>query len=156
MIQITINELFNMSRKGIIHKKYNKLEIFNKDGWIIYPNTIPDNFTYWDIKDKHGWSVAHEAANKGFLPDDFDQWNIANFNGWSVAHVAVGYQLPKDFKQWDIADNQGWTVAHEAAEYGKLPEDFDQWELKDDMDRSVRLIAENYAHPEDFEELDPI
>ena len=155
MISITINELFNMVRKDITHKKYNELEIYNKDGWIIYPDTIPDNFNFWDVKDKYGWSVAHEAAYKGFLPDDFDQWEIKNFNGWSVAHVAASNNhLPKNFNQWTISDKYGWSVAHEVAKHNKLPDDFDQWDITDNQGHTVRFIFWEVVIPENFEGLD--
>ena len=157
MTEIKIDELFRIVKKGYIYNKNHQFKIYNKDKWTIKPNSIPDNFTYWDIKDNNGWSIAHEAAEKGYLPKDFNQWEIANKIGWSVAHVAAGYNnLPKDFNQWKIKDKDNWSVAHEAAENGYLPKDFNQWEIKDKYNRTVEEISAYYNFPEDFEDTDVI
>jgi hypothetical protein len=81
-------------------------------------------------------------AKNGTLPADFDQWELANEYGWTVAHVAAqwGYLPvlgPETFSRWDLADGYGSTVAHEVARIGTLPENFSQWGLVDNNGLTV-------------------
>lgn len=59
---------------------------------------LPAGFRRWEIADRTGWSVAHEAAFHGPMPDDFNQWNLADADGLTVAHVAATFDhLPPTF-----------------------------------------------------------
>ena len=53
------------------------------------------------------------AASYGQLPTDFDQWQIADKEGWTIAHEAAYFDhLPLDFDQWDLMDDHfGLTVS---------------------------------------------
>ena len=49
---------------------------------------LPKGFDGWDLADKEGWSLAHEAAKWGTLPEGFFQWDLADKNGKTVRQVA--------------------------------------------------------------------
>jgi hypothetical protein len=60
-------------------------------------------------------------------------WRTAD--GTTVAHVAAqGGYLPLGFDQWDARDDFGESVAHTAAKFNTLPPDFDRWDLIDPND----------------------
>lgn len=49
---------------------------------------LPEGFDRWDLADKDGWSLAHEAAKYGTLPEGFDGWDLADKSGRTVRQVA--------------------------------------------------------------------
>jgi hypothetical protein len=57
------------------------------------------------------------AAKYGRLPADFSAWELADKKGWTVAHEAAkARNLPKEFELWDLANKEGKTVREVAAE----------------------------------------
>ena len=47
---------------------------------------------WWaEVVADYGFTRAHLAAKENTLPSDFSQWDIAKENGWTVAHEAAGY-----------------------------------------------------------------
>lgn len=66
--------------------------------------------------------LASWAARERLLPVGFDRWEISNRAGRTVAHeAAASGVLPDNFRGWWMRDRQWWTVAHEAAQHGRLP-----------------------------------
>jgi hypothetical protein len=48
---------------------------------------MPDNFDRWELADKDGWTVAHEAASLGKLPPGFSRLDLADNKGRTVAQA---------------------------------------------------------------------
>jgi hypothetical protein len=121
---------------------------------------LSKTFNRWDAQTLYGATVAHFAAEFGYLPENFTQWELARVGGWAVAHTAARFgHLPANFTQWDIADEDGWTVAHIAAQYGPLPASFNNWDCdKDKLDKGhtpVAHVAAEYGNlPADFNQWD--
>ena len=133
----------------------------------------------YHIKDKRGITVAHVAAERGFLKLDFTDWHLKDKKGWTIAHEFIyshdvfntnidfyrqildqydnmfHVTLPNDFNQWDMSDSRGWSVAHLAAKHGMLTDKFNMWHLKDAKGHTVAHIAAMYRTlPKNFDQWD--
>jgi hypothetical protein len=114
--------------------------------------TLPADFDQWELADKDGWTVAHQAAYYGHLHGTSDLWGLADKDGWTVAHVAAhqGHlptDLPADFAYWgSVTVLSGKTVAHMAVRKGYLPVDFNQWDLADSDGWTVAHEAADCEH----------
>jgi hypothetical protein len=91
--------------------------------------TLPVDFSQWDIANNDGWTVAHWAAWIGDLPDNFTQWDLADKDGWTVAHEAVSYRyIPFDFSQWGLIDNNGLSVLRRFVPHTSISDKFmERW-----------------------------
>lgn len=71
---------------------------------------IPDE--YVKLRNRNGWTVAHNLAYGGKLPKKFHDWEMADFAGVSVAHAYAGggHAFPKDSPLLLLVDNAGLSV----------------------------------------------
>jgi hypothetical protein len=76
-------------------EKYTKEEIRTLFGQAT-EGTLPENFNDWAIADKHGWTIAHEAAHYGHLPKDFSQWTLSDENGLTITQIVMVYNNLSD------------------------------------------------------------
>jgi hypothetical protein len=67
---------------------------------------LPADFNQWALTNNNGWTVAHEAAERGDLPSNFDQWDLTNDKGVRVSDIAK-----EQFMQWKIMSEFEQNVA---------------------------------------------
>jgi hypothetical protein len=48
---------------------------------------LPPNFKAWDLPNVRGWTVAHQAAERGDLPPGFEGWDMADEDGVTVRDI---------------------------------------------------------------------
>lgn len=115
----TVRDIKNMrdrsftSEQQIVETDYIKRverRVYNKYLRLIQVDKLPADFTQWDLADKHGWTIAHEAARHGYLPNDFNQWRLATNTGWSAAHEVAARNQSFNPEHRDLTDDHGWTV----------------------------------------------
>lgn len=120
------------------------------------------DFYKWDLADKDGWTLAHEAAMYGRLPKKFRNMDrilyLYDKKGMSVIKLCVFRgDLPDGFDNWSYTENEkyGWSLAHVAAFWGTLPKSFDQWRIADAKGWTVAHEAAKYDNlPKDFSQWD--
>jgi hypothetical protein len=67
-----------------------------------------------ELVDNHGKTIAHQAAEHGYLPPNFDRWELADKEGKTVAQVAyANNHLPEDFPFYGLlngSENERYIV----------------------------------------------
>jgi hypothetical protein len=144
-----IKKLFMLARDGLLRKGFNLWELADKNGWTVAHEAakygrLPKGFDQWELTDKDGWTVAHAAARYGHLPETFDRWELADKSGTTVAQVAAKRSdLSKASDQWEPDDPyRGLTVCCNCPSVNTLPEGFEEWARADDEGRAVEEAAE--------------
>lgn len=123
---------------------YNFIKIIAKLGW------LPSQSSLWSLK-KNGNSInalAHELVVEESLPSNFTQWELINSRGVTVAHLyARNKMLPVGFNKWNLKTKLGVTVASECFESNNFKFHYDDI-VKDSLLLEFMFLAIKEDHPD--------
>lgn len=144
----------------VLHDGFDQWNLATPEGWTVAQEAVfgkamarmeSEEYFYPEdaaVRNSIGYTVAHFAAQLGYLPDSFDRWELSTPKGWTVAHEAARHGcLSSNFDQWDLTDDEGETVANLTAQMGNLPKDFNQWVLVSEKYRREGWINSAPAAP---------